>query len=321
MTIASPSRLAAVVAPMRWLLAPCAVGLALPMVDRLLPSTANALSWLLDLAAHWQWLYASSWLALCLLCTARTLRWLLLAPLALLPMFSASKPLPQADGEKPALVVIAANVHVGNRDPMPLVAWLRAQPADVIVISELSGSYAEALSHALGADYRYRELRPKNSPFGIGIVSRLPLRNIMLIDDADGVQTLSAEVSIGRQSVRIVAAHPMPPLSPEWHSKRNHLLSMLARQANHFPTIVSGDLNATPWSTAIIDAEDGGLLRTTSLTPTWPSWGRGVFGIPIDHVLASAHWRRGESSRGPDIGSDHYPVRVTLHWADDRDVE
>ncbi len=268
-------------------------------------------------------LYAPLWLALCLLCAVRTRRWLLFAPFALLPLWSASARLPESDGGTPApippaLIVVAANVHVGNRDPAPLVAWLRAQPADVVVISELSEPYAEALAKAFGGDYRYRELRPRQSPFGIGIFSRLPLRNPALIDEADGVQTLFADVDIAGRTARIVAAHPVPPLAPEWHGKRDALLLMIAKTADT-PVVLAGDLNATPWSTALIGAEHHALLRTTGLAPTWPRGGHGVVGIPIDHVLASRHWRRGMTSRGPDIGSDHFPVRVALHWADARE--
>ncbi len=290
----------------------------MPLLNRLLPPSANTFAWLIDLAAHWQLLYAPLWLALCLLCAFRSRRWLLLAPFALLPLWSASARLPGSDGGASALVVVAANVHAGNRDPAPLLAWLRAHPADVVVMSELTPEYAQALSHALGDDYRYRELLPRQSPFGIGIVSRLPLRNAALINDADGVQTLLADIDIGGRTARIVAAHPMPPLAPEWHGKRDAMLSSIANQTGQQPLIVAGDLNATPWSSALIGLEHHALLRTTGLAPTWPRSGRGAIGIPIDHVLASGHWRRGASSRGPDIGSDHLPIRVALHWADDR---
>lgn len=307
-----------VAARARWWLIPCGFGLLLPLLNRLLPPSANTFAWLIDLAAHWQLIYAPLWLALCLLCAVRARRWLLLAPFALLPLWSASERLPHSDGDKPALIVVAANVHVGNRDPAPLVAWLRAQPADVVMLSELSEPYAEMLSHALGDDYRYRELHPRQSPFGIGILSRLPLRNAVLIDDADGVQALLAEVDIAGRPARIVAAHPMPPLAPEWHDKRDGMLAVIAQKTGRLPLIVAGDLNATPWSTALIGLERHALLRTTGFAPTWPNSGRGAIGIPIDHVLASRHWRRGATSRGPDIGSDHFPVRVALHWGEDR---
>jgi endonuclease/exonuclease/phosphatase (EEP) superfamily protein YafD len=320
MTVTPRSRFRRLAGHARWLAVPCAFVLSLPLLGRLFPPTANTLTWLFDLAAHWQMLYASFWFALCLLCAAHSRRWLLFAPLALLPLFTASAALPAADDGKPALVVVAANVYVGNRDPAPLVAWLRAHPADVVVLSELSEPYLDALSYALGSDYRYRELHPRRSPFGIGIVSRLPLRGVSVIEDADGIQTLAAEVRIGAQPVRVVAAHPMPPHAREWHDKRDALLRMIASDSGT-PLVLAGDLNATPWSTALTGTARGGLWRTTSLAPTWPHRGRGIFGIPIDHVLASRHWRRGAASRGPDIGSDHFPVRVALHWADDRAID
>ncbi len=300
----------------RWLLLPCGAGLALPLLNRLLPSSANTFAWLIDLAAHWQLLYAPLWLALCLLCALRSGRWLLLAPFALLPLWSASARLPHDDGIAPALIVVAANVHAGNRDPGPLVAWLRAQPADVVVISELTPEYAEALVRQLGDDYPHRALSPRSSPFGIGILSQRVLYKAHAWRDGN-TQTIVAFVRAGKRTTRILAAHPMPPLAPEWHGKRDRLLTIAGETADT-PLIVAGDLNATPWSTALIGAGRHGLLRTTGFAPTWPSSGRGAIGIPIDHVLASGHWRRGQASRGPDIGSDHLPVRVALHWADDR---
>lgn len=300
----------------RWLLLPCGAGLALPLLNRLLPPSASTFAWLIDLAAHWQLLYAPLWLALCLLCALRSGRWLLLAPFALLPLWSASSRLPYDDGIAPELIVVAANVHAGNRDPGPLVAWLRAQPADVVVISELTPEYAEALVRQLGDDYPHRALSPRSSPFGIGILSQRVLYRTRAISDGEA-RTIVATVRAGQRTTRILAAHPMPPLAPQWHGKRDRLLTLAGETADT-PLIVAGDLNATPWSTALIGAGRHGLLRTTGFAPTWPVSGRGAIGIPIDHVLASGHWRRGMSSRGPDIGSDHLPVRVALHWADDR---
>jgi endonuclease/exonuclease/phosphatase (EEP) superfamily protein YafD len=318
MTAAVPSRFRRMAAHAQWLALPCASALLLPLIVRLFSTAANSAIWLLDLASHWQWIYAPCWFALCLFCAIHAHRWLLLTPLTLLPLFTASGSLPKADGGKPALVVAAANVYVGNRDPTPLVAWLRTQPADVVVLSELSASYTEALADALGSDYRYRALYPRPSPFGIGIVSRLPLREVSMIEGAGGIPTLIAETIVDGRTVRIVAAHPMPPHTPEWHDRRDALLRLIAKGSDA-PLVLAGDLNATPWSTALAGAAQGGLSRTTSLAATWPCRGRGVFGIPIDHVLASAHWRRGIASRGPDIGSDHFPVRVALHWADRQD--
>lgn len=325
MTAAPASRVRRWADRARWLILPCGFALLLPLLGRLWPSSSssssNAMVWLLDLVAHWQWLYAPGWLALCLLCCARSWRWLLVAPLALLPLFTASMALSRAADRPPALTVAAANVHVANRDPAPLVAWLRAQPADVVVLTELTPAYADALVRLLGADYPHREFAPDDSPFGIGLMARIPLTAVEHHASADGIPFLTAMAEREGTPIRIVAVHPMPPMAAHWHGERDALLRMLSNQTLHAPTIVAGDLNATPWSTALIGAESGGLLRTTSLAPTWPRWGHGVFGIPIDHILASPHWRQVASSRGPDIGSDHFPVRAALSWRDSPHIE
>lgn len=321
MTAAPASRMRRVADRARWLTLPCAFGLLLPLLGRLWSSSSNTIVWLLDLAAHWQFLYALGWLGLCVICAARTWRWLLLAPLALLPLFSTSMPLQRVDDGKPALIVAAANVNLANRDPAPLVAWLRAQPADVVMLSELTPAYADALARQLGDDYPHREFAPDDSPFGIGLLSRTPLTDVELHASADGIPFLTAMIRSGNVPIRVVAVHPMPPIAPYWHGERDALLRMLAQQAGRTPTVVAGDLNATPWSIAMIGATHDGLFRATHHAPTWPVRGRGVVGIPIDHVLATMHWRQAGSSRGPDIGSDHYPVRATLVWLDYRDIE
>jgi len=39
-----------------------------------------------------------------------------------------------------------------------------------------------------------------------------------------------------------------------------------------------------------------------------------VIGIGIDHVLVSPQLAGSFHQRGPDIGSDHLPVRVGIRW-------
>jgi endonuclease/exonuclease/phosphatase (EEP) superfamily protein YafD len=293
----------------RWGLLPCAFALLLPLLNRLQPASPGTLGWLLDLAAHWQWWYAALWLALCLSCALGGRRWLLLGPLAALPLFTASRMLPASTGDGPSLVIVAANVNLANRDPAPLAAWLRAQPADVVMLSELTPAYADGIAKALADVYPHRALAPDPSAFGIGLLSRHPLARIERRDSVDGIPSLGADITLDGAAVRVVAVHPMPPMAPHWHDERDRLLRMLAGGAAATPMVVAGDLNATPWSTALAGTARNGLFRATGSAPTWP--GRHI-GIPIDHVLASTHWRRGEIARGPDIGSDHVPIRATL---------
>jgi endonuclease/exonuclease/phosphatase (EEP) superfamily protein YafD len=306
------------------LLAGCLLGFCLPSISTALsPAQTPAqlrLAWAVDLVANWQIVFMLVWALACVWLLRRHPGWALMLPVALLPLWTASARLsPAVKGAQPDLTVTVANVNLANRDPARLLAWLRARPADVVVLLELSPAYARALSEQ--PDYPHRSLLPENNAFGIGIVSRKPLRDVVVNLSASGIPALAATVDAGSgpsgsRPTRIVAAHPMPPLAPKWYDERDALLRQLAAAASGGPLIVAGDLNATPWSSGLRDAHDAGLMRANGLLPTWPRGGRGVFGIPIDHVLANAHWRRGDSVRGPDIGSDHYPLRVALHWAE-----
>lgn len=288
----------------------CLVGFALPWISAAWPATVGVAGWAIDLAAHWQWACSLLWIGLCLPSARHRRRWLAALPLALLPLWTASPALPIArDDASPTLVLASANVHAGNPDPTPLAAWLRAQPADIVVLVELTPAYAEGLQQALAEQYPHHAFFAEESPFGIGLLSRLPLREVVRTDSADGIPSLAATIDTAQGPVRVIAAHPMPPLAPHWQQARDDLLRSLAREAKARPTVVAGDLNATPWSRALADAAGVGLRRATGLAPTWPS---AHVGIPIDHVLAGPGWRRGETARGPDIGSDHRPIRALL---------
>lgn len=301
----------------------CVVVLALPLLFRVLPETGDstestavsALLWLLDLAAHWQWLFAILLVVLCAvigLAAHRDRRWWALIPLAALPLWTASPVLPDASGKAtPELTVVVANVHAGNRDPRPLLDWLATAPADVVVLLELSPAYADALARA-APDYPHRELLPDDSPFGIGLLSRRPLAGFETHASADDIPFLLAMLDTPQGQARLIAVHPMPPLQPHWRHERDLLLEVAARDSRELPTLVVGDLNATPWSTALLSPRTRDLRRSTGFAPTWRPFGGRWFGLPIDHVLASPHWQRVHAERGPDIGSDHLPVRVAL---------
>ncbi len=87
--------------------------------------------------------------------------------------------------------------------------------------------------------------------------------------------------------------------------------------------ILAGDFNAAPWSFALRrqDAalQNLGLARLTRALFTWPTPRFRRFALPspvpllpIDHVYAGANWRAVSVTGGPPLGSDHFPVVVTV---------
>jgi endonuclease/exonuclease/phosphatase (EEP) superfamily protein YafD len=294
------------------LIALCALGLSLPLWSAQAAALGPRLYWLLDLACHWQWLYAQLLLIATLVQLTRTRRWrlLFLLPLAALPWWTAAPVAPRAVGNGPSLNVAAANLHHRERDLQPLRDWLASAQPDLVVLTELTPSHAAQIEAMVG--YPHRQLAPEQGPFGIGLLSRYPLIEAQLRHDADGIPYVDAIVDWRGQPIRVLGVHPMPPLSPHFHRARDRALRVWAEHARALPTVLAGDLNATPWSSAFAGLAEQGLRRASGLAPTWPSAVATTTGLPIDHVLVSKAWSVQAQARGPDIGSDHRPVSVRL---------
>ena len=87
----------------------------------------------------------------------------------------------------------------------------------------------------------------------------------------------------------------------------------------------SSSSRPTPWSFTLKRLDRGlGIERRTHALASWPA---GEFSgyrlhspmplVPIDHVYAGRDWRTVSVKRGPKLGSDHYPVVVTLRLGDE----
>ena len=97
----------------------------------------------------------------------------------------------------------------------------------------------------------------------------------------------------------------------------------LAELVSLYPSsslIIGGDCNMTPWSFAMRRLDQAlPLERRDRALPTWPArvpWRDGAplpFPLlPIDHVYAGSAWRTVSLVRGPRLGSDHYPIVMSL---------
>ncbi len=251
----------------------------------------------------------------CLIGSLERRRWLLGLPLIALPWLTASPKAMQLQGP-PDLVIAVANVNIRQRDPEALLGWLQRHSANVVVLTELSPDYANALKARHYGGFIYQALHPLASPPGLGILSDRPLQNVRLIPDRLGALRMEADINIEGRSVHFVALHPKPPMATRKYMERDRLLHDLAATGGSQPMIIAGDINATPWSSALLGIRGKRLARITGWAPTYPSEGGGIVGIGIDHVLVSPQFGATEAERGPDIGSDHLPVRAGLRWRD-----
>ncbi len=305
----------------RLLVTLCAAGLLLGTLAPWLDALPQALAWLLDLLVHWQWLYLGGLVLGAVLAAWTDRRWLAALLLLPLPWMTISSAVPSRVSAPLVLSLASANVHFMNHDPHRLEAWVQQKQPDVLVILEISPEFAAGLQHLPA--YSFRQIVAQDDSFGITVLSRLPLSAVRVLRDPDQIPRLEADIEVAGHPVRLFAEHPMPPISADYHQRRDQKIAARAKAAQQLgmPAVLVGDLNATPWSVALHGADRLGLQRATGRVPTWPALesgaGRFLPGIPIDNVLLTRHWAVLAQERGPWIGSDHYPVLVRLAWRAD----
>lgn len=287
-----------------------------------LASFAARLHWALDLTTHWPvQLALGSLLPTGLLLAVK--RWKLAILPALVVIINASIVLPvympakASPANGPSLRLLSVNVHTANTQTDLLIDLVKREQPDVVVLMEINRRWERDLQPLL-ADYPHHLIAPREDNFGIALLSRHPLleKKAEHLGESD-VPTIFAQLEVDSQRVRVIATHPLPPVSGEFARLRDAQLRELGQRVVQMnePVILAGDLNVTLWSPVFRD-----LLRTSSLRDsrqgfgvhaTWPTGG-GLLCIPIDHVLASQTIHVKNMHIGSDIGSDHLPILAEL---------
>jgi endonuclease/exonuclease/phosphatase (EEP) superfamily protein YafD len=215
------------------------------------------------------------------------------------------------------LKVILVNVNSSSGDPEQVLAYLQNTDAGLIVIQEFSSRWS-VLSDVLASRYPYQMEEIREDNFGMALFSTLPLSGSEIFYfTEEEVPSLSTEFHVGERRVFLLATHPVPPVSAAYAAARNRQLQEVAAflADNSGPLILLGDLNSSPWSPVFKDLiESAGLqnsMQGFGIQPTWPSF-IPLLWTPLDHLLHSAELSVIDRRIGPDVGSDHFPLEVTL---------
>ncbi len=221
------------------------------------------------------------------------------------------------------ITVATFNMLKQHSSPERLAAWVREQGIDVIVLQEVGiGGRAgiAALSNVLPHVHA--------PPGAVALLSRYPLSQTDLIQPSYRGRTrlqpdlIAATLAVpGHAPVRMIGVHfgwPQPagigqPLQFDWFVR-----DYLARQPVE-RVVLAGDFNAAPTSFEFARLEAMlPLSRATVGLMSFPT-ARGVFGfrpplpfLAIDHVFVGRDLTPQRVMRGPDLGSDHYPVVARL---------
>ncbi len=223
----------------------------------------------------------------------------------------------QADPDS-CVAILIANVLQSNRAYDRLLAAVEASDPDLFLALETDAGWRDALS-PLRARYPHGVDQAQDNTYGLMLYSRLPLDDVrvrFLIED--DVPSVRAGVTLPSGDRFVFhGVHPRPPHPGNSSATRDGELVLVAREVAREggPTVVAGDLNDVAWSrtTGLFQAI-GGLLD--------PRVGRGAYPTfhahwpmlrwPLDHVFFSEHFLLARLERLPNVGSDHFPILITL---------
>ena len=236
---------------------------------------------------------------------------LLIAPEYLRP---ASPPAPADAPDQIKLIQFNAwerNTHQGET-----IRWLRAQDPDILVVEE-----ASVIAPALKRAFRGYHVSCGDCSVMILSKARPVARDVPVPPIAEDIRPPIAGATLrdARGEFSVFGTHYTWPIYGGWQQAQGRVISTLLARFPKDRLILTGDFNSTPWSFSR-RREDAmfGLERRTRALFSWPA-DRGVASLslpvallPIDHVYAGPGWRTVRAERGPRLGSDHYPVIVTL---------
>ncbi len=220
-----------------------------------------------------------------------------------------------ADGVPVRLLVL--NVHRSGDDIGSVAALIAAERPDVVALVEPDQRWLDGLAPVLATVGPCVQVA-RDDNFGMALCGRGTVDGAvrMLATERPAIE---ATIGLADTTLRVVVAHPMPPimaaLMEEQHVELAQLAGLVRAAPADVPTILVGDLNATPWSRPFV-----GLLAATGLRDSragfgvgasFPS-GLGMLGMPIDHVLVPPGVGVVSRRVGPSVGSDHRPVIAEL---------
>jgi endonuclease/exonuclease/phosphatase (EEP) superfamily protein YafD len=219
-----------------------------------------------------------------------------------------------------ALSLLICNVYQDNRHVKALLNQIKKHDPDLVLMLEVDNFWTNSLE-VLHKNYPERLLYPLENTYGMNLYSKFDLveANVKFLVDKE-VPSIHAVVRLPNgERVRLYGLHPQPPVPHEnpRSTERDAELLLVAKEAkkHEMPLIVAGDLNDVAWSyTSELFMKISGLLD--------PRRGRGFFNTfhvkypmlrwPLDHVFCSAHFQLLHLKRLPDIGSDHFPIFISL---------
>jgi endonuclease/exonuclease/phosphatase (EEP) superfamily protein YafD len=218
---------------------------------------------------------------------------------------------PGSPGE---IKVIQFNAWRNSRQLDRIVTWLQAEKPDVVLIEESTPALRDMIRARTGwwvAGAQSSDMIFTHAPYRV--MHRPPAR------PGTALSWVNATYDSPSGPMEIVVTHTQWPTDPR-QTPQNLDLRNVAAALPRERMILGGDFNSTPWSFRRRQEDTAlGLIRRDRAVATWPTghagpwrWLAPIPFLPIDHIYAGAGWATTGVRRGPRLGSDHYPLIVTL---------
>ena len=221
---------------------------------------------------------------------------------------------------KNVIRLLICNVLITNRKSHKLLKLVKKMNPDLVLLAEPDDRWIKEVAE-LKKTYPYFVEYPLDNAYGIALYSKLELEDLQLeFLVEDDIPSIHATVVLrSGKKVNLYCLHPRPPVPTEnFRSlERDAELLIVGKKINKTdePTIVCGDLNDVAWSwTTKLFQRISGLLD--------PRIGRGLYSTfpvaypfawcPLDHVFHTNHFRLAELKRLRSVGSDHFPMYISL---------
>ena len=229
-------------------------------------------------------------------------------------------------GDPRVIHIIISNVLEQNQQYDRWRRVIAPRNPDVIVAAEVNDQWLAEIGKAFDESHPHRISFPQDNCYGMALWSRLPLHDAKLeFIVQDDIPSIHAQIQLRDGSrASLHSLHPRPPTPQEGDSSapRDAELVIVGkrirenREEGHAePTMVVGDLNDVAWSrTTKLFQNLSGLLdprRGRGFYNTFNANNR-FFRFPLDHVFISREFRLVELRVLDHVGSDHFPVSITI---------
>ncbi len=184
---------------------------------------------------------------------------------------------------------------------------------------EINYRWLNALE-SLKEQYAHHRVVARPDNFGIAVFIDKPVEEIFIRTPIRPfLPVVSARFKHNGKTVHFTGLHTLPPASRAYFHGRNELLKKEAKTVRNQtnPRVVMGDLNTTSWSPHFQSFLDTTQLRDSrkgyGVQPTWPAFlYLAPLRICLDHCLVSDDLKVVNRTVLHSVGSDHYPILVSL---------